>query len=370
LVFSSARKFIMPVLSLFLLPVTQAEPLEGKMNLYKGSELCTVAENTLAYLNQGADFDQTAIHGGRLNETEFRLNKVKETLAFICQTYREDVRAGRQSRLHDKSFIEQNFEFVDWQPDLTLAHQIAKQTQNKAKSGLLNRIPEDKILLTKYYTKLVDAKFEKTATYSQAIYQLPYDELHLSPEAAELQKDKLTRYQYTRQQVMQGVIENHNLAKPLLWLTPSGLHDVMLQGTAIVKTNNQTYFYNVHRNNGIAYDYALDKDQQKRYWYFKKVPGILGYGKEPEDKIQIIPQVTVAGNVAQLGLGKLIILSYPDVQGEMQNRLVILADQGGAFDNNNFQLDLLTGSYYGWSDYHAANKHLPDFVKAKILIKK
>ncbi|WAJ71213.1 acetate--CoA ligase [Catenovulum adriaticum] len=347
-----------------------AESLTGKMSVFKGSDLCNLAENTLTYLNRGAVFDSKAIHGGQLNQYQFDLAQVKSTLKFICQTYREDVRAGRQSRLHDPAFIANNFQQVHWQPDLKLAHNIAKQTKNQAKKNLLNRIPTDKILLTKYYTKLVHAQFDKTNEFNHALYQLPFDEQGLSQSQAMAQKDTLTRFKFTRQQVMQGALDVPALAKPILWLTESGLHDAMLQGTAVVKEDEKTHYFNVHRNNGINYDYAINKDQQARYWYFKKVPGILGYGIEPEDKIQVIPQVTVAGNVAQLGLGKLIMLSYKNASGELINRLVILADQGGAFDNNNFQLDLLTGSYYGWSDYHKANKHLPDFVKATILLKK
>ena len=34
------------------------------------------------------------------------------------------------------------------------------------------------------------------------------------------------------------------------------------------------------------------------------------------------------------------------------------------FDNNLFQLDLLVDSYYGWADYHQANKQLPDYASA------
>ena len=62
----------------------------------------------------------------------------------------------------------------------------------------------------------------------------------------------------------------------------------------------------------------------------------------------------------------LILLTENTPVGQFQ-RLVILADEGGAFENNLFQLDLLVSSYKGWSDYHQANKHLPDFVKAEFL---
>ena len=48
----------------------------------------------------------------------------------------------------------------------------------------------------------------------------------------------------------------------------------------------------------------------------------------------------------------------------------MLADQGGAFDSNLFQLDMLVDSYRGWRDYHKANKYLPDYAKAWLLLKK
>ena len=50
------------------------------------------------------------------------------------------------------------------------------------------------------------------------------------------------------------------------------------------------------------------------------------------------------------------------------SRLGILADQGGAFDGNLFQLDMLVDSYRGWSDFHQANKQLPDYAKAWIML--
>ncbi|WP_016955757.1 MltA domain-containing protein [Catenovulum agarivorans] len=355
----------------FSSPIIAAKTVElGQLSEFKGSELCEVSENTLAYLQRGQTYDEKAIHGGKVDGLAFALAEVKQTLKFICDTYRKDVRAKKQSSLHNNSFIQQNFQLHAWQPDLTKAKQVIETTTNQAKKNLLSRIPDDSILLTKYYTKLVDAKYQRQGDYQHALYDIPFDEQHLSLEQADRLGKQLTRYQYTRQQVMTGILEQKNLAKPLIYLTEQGLHDTLLQGTAVVETSAQTYaYYNVARNNGIAYDYALNKNQQARYWYFKQVPGVMGYGLEPESKIEILPQVTVAGNVADLGLGKLLLLQYQQ-NGQLISRLVILADEGGAFDDNLFQLDLLAGQYKGWKDYHAANKHLPDFVKAYVLIAK
>ena len=63
------------------------------------------------------------------------------------------------------------------------------------------------------------------------------------------------------------------------------------------------------------------------------------------------------------------MVSY-ERNNENISRVGILADQGGAFDGNLFQLDLLVNSYTGWTDYHQANKHLPDYAKAWMMLVK
>jgi hypothetical protein len=239
---------------------------------------------------------------------------------------------------------------------------------------MLNAIPNDKIFLTKYYTKLLTASSIPTDEFNQALYEVPFDEIDLPLAEANRLKSQLTRFQFTRQQVILGALlaENNKgkpLAKPLVWITEEALHDVLLQGTGVLDVDGKIRFFNVHRNNGIAYDYSIGKRDQARYWYFAEVEGILGYGDEIDEKISIKPQVTFAGNVKHLGLGKLFMVNY-QVDAKSLSRLGVLADQGGAFDNNLFQLDMLVDSYLGWSDYHQANKHLPDYVKAWLLLKK
>jgi len=345
----------------------ETRPLQGQMAEFKGSELCRVADNTLKYMHKEQQDELLPV--GSDMPTYVTLERVKQTLDFICKTYISDVRAGRQSSLHSMDFINRHFEFIRWSPNGKQIQQQIKRSTNPKQQNMLSRIPKDKILLTKYYTKLIKGSLSPSADYNQALYALPYDERGLNLQQAMLQQSSLTRYKYTRQQIMQGMLHQKKLAKPLVWVSEDSLHDIMMQGTAILKWNGKRHFLNVHRNNGIAYDYALAKDKQQRYWYFKNVPGIMGYGKDAERKIQILPHVTFAGDIQHIGLGKLLMLSYAQEQQDI-HRLGILADTGGAFADNQFQLDMLTDSYYGWQDYHAANKHLPDFVEARILLKK
>jgi len=362
----SLNFFIPAALALSFYP--EPQPEFGQLRDFKGSELCRVAENTQAYLESEKQ-DSFAVHSGKVINNNITLEKVRQTLAFICRTYREDVRAKRNSRLHDPAFLKQHFEFVRWLPDKQTAAEIAGKSSNASKSRMLNEIPEKEIFLTKYYTKLLDGSPVKTALYNQALYALPEDELGLTLAQAEQQKERLTRFRFTRQQIIEGVLQKGQLAKPLVWLTEEALHDVLLQGTGVLKVAGKIRYFNVHRNNGIAYDYSLGKREQARYWYFVETPEIMGYGHDQPSKIAIKPQVTFAGNIADFGLGKLIMVSYRDQEREI-SRLGILADQGGAFDNNLFQLDLLVDSYRGWSDYHKANKHLPDYARAWILLLK
>ena len=333
----------------------------GKTN---STALCSVAENTTDYLNRYSD-DKFAVHAGENIHPDVNLQRVKFTLKFLCRVAREDDVSGKD-RLNDKDFLTSHFDFYRWLPDLATAHSWADKSNNKVKQRLLRDIPENKLFITKYYTKLLNASAVQTAKYNQALYGLPFDEQGMSLEEADKQP-KLIRHHLTRQQIINGALKG--LAPPLLWLTEEALHDVLLQGTGVVDIDGTRRYFNVHRNNGIAYDYSLGKKVQARYWYFAEVPSILGYGQTLANKIPIKPYATFAGNVKSLGLGKLFYTQMQTKKG-VEGYLGVLADQGGAFDGNLFQLDFLVDSYFGWQDYYQANKHFPDYASTWLLLKK
>ena len=330
--------------------------------------LCTVAGNTNKYLKTFTK-DDFAVHAGTTFSHTITLAKVKASLDFICEIHDQDKKNNSESRLHDPQFLKENFEFFRWYPDKKTADALANNSKNAVKKRLLQNIPSDQLFLTKYYTKLLTGSPVKNSTYEHALYALPDDEKGLSVEQADNKKSQLTRYQFTRQQVISGVLDQQSLAKPLIWISEEALHDVLLQGTGVIDVNGQRRYFNVHRNNGVAYDYTVGKRQQKRYWYFAEVSNIMGYGHSLASKIAILPDVTFAGNVKELGLGKIFLVNYK-VANKTINQLGVLADQGGAFDNNLFQLDLLKGSYRGWNDYYAMNKQLPDYVNVWLLLVK
>ena len=327
---------------------------------FDAQALCGVAGSTRDYLRKGEVYDPHANHAGVFAGFGITTMQVEKTLDFICQTVNEDRQSGEQSRLEEKEYLTRHFDFYRWQPDMV---QVARFSKDKR---LLENLPADKILLTKYYVKEAQGSRSATADKPYALYALPYDEAELTLEQADRQKAKLTRYRFTKGDVLTGILEQQKLATPLVYLSRTDLEDALMQGTVrVVFADGEAKVFNVHRNNGHHYDRAINKEAQKRYWYFKQVDSVKGYGKDADFKISIAPRVTVAGDLALWGLGKLVLLN-----DDRNSRLAILADTGGAFEGNAYQLDYLAGYYSGWKDYYQAWKNKPDYYQAYFLILK
>lgn len=342
----------------------EAKPEIGEMVTSSNAELCEVAKGSVDYLNLGEDYDPGVITAGITAQFGGDLDRVKRTLNFICQVEQEDKLAGTESRLMDADFIAEHFDVIRWMPDKNQAQGFAKD------KPLLKNIPDDKILLTKYYIKLAKGTAKQTPETPYALYAIPNDEKDLSLEQADADPS-LTRHQLTKQDVITGILDKDKLAQPMVWLSRYDLEDSLMQGTVKVDISNKnspvitSQFFNVHRNNGIGYKRNLKKEQQGRYWYFKKTESVMGYGKDANYKIPVYPLVTVAGDLAHLGLGKLIMLTH---NGE--SRLTVLADTGGAFENNQYQLDYLGGYFKNWDDYINTYRTFPDYFEARILLLK
>jgi len=347
----------------------QAAPLFGPgPSLVSGdwpdhsAALCEVASETRRYLAKGPGYDPAAIHGGTLAAIQTPLERIEATLEYLCAVHQADQAAGRPARLADADFLQQAFEWQHWRPDSAKAASLAEG------KPLLQKLPADQILLTKYYVRLADGSPEQTPAHPHALHGLPFDEAELELEQADA-SGGLTRHRHGKQAVLQGILEEKGLAPALIWLSRADLEGALLQGTAVVEQDGQRRYFNVHRNNGIAYDRRIRPEQQARYWYFKEVPGVLGYGKDANYKIPVRPEVTVAGDIFQLGLGRLVLLQTTE-HGQPTYRLSVLADTGGAFHDNLYQLDWLSGYYRDWADYHAHNRHIGDYAHTWLLLKR
>ena len=140
-----------------------------------------------------------------------------------------------------------------------------------------------------------------------------------------------------------------------------------MQGTILVNfTDGTKEFLNVDRNNEMSYIRGLKATAQKRYWYFKEVDAIKGYGYKIDAKISIKPGVTFAGDVLNIGLGKIIIIE----DNQKQLKMGVIADTGGAFLPNLYQLDFLAGTFASEKDFEQYIQKLPEYTNAYILVKK
>ena len=330
---------------------------------FQEKDLLSVLENTRAYFsNFACQADPDSLREGILGTQGITLRKIVETLDFAIATLQADIAEGKPTRLKDANFVNTHFNVVRW------------SAFNPQKPG------QSRLRITKYAVFSHTGSRSKTATYNTPIYALNdpgSDANDLGSDAnnpAPTETADLFYKKYTKQQVLSGIYEpggrEYGKATPLAYLTRTGLEDALLQGTILIRfPDGSSAYFNVDRNNGIAYAKGVAQRAQKRYWYFKEVDAIKGYGYNAEAKISIRPGVTFAGDVLNLGLGKLIVLRYT-IGGQQRLKLGAIADTGGAFLPNLYQLDLLAGVFPSKQAFSRHIQQLPSYADAYILIKK
>jgi len=277
---------------------------------------------------------------GVLGELGVTVDDVLRTLDFVARVAEEDAGAEEQ-RLTNPDFLAEHFSVHHWAPDTEAA------ARRKVK------VTSEKIRLTKYLVYQVTGSAVPTATYDTALYARPDDEAALRS--------------YTRMDAYAGVFEPggaaHGLVKPLVYLTRDGVNQALMQGTVeVALPDGTTRLFNVHVNNGRAWKSSIkDPNLQPRYWTFREVQGVLGV-----EDVPLEAHVAVAGDVYNLGLGKLVALV--DDAGVL--RLAVLADTGGAFQPNLFQLDWFAGAYPSHDAFAVGTRHLPLRARAMVLLAK
>jgi hypothetical protein len=306
------------------------------------------AETARELLEQYAEGSALATTGA-LAELGVDLEDVLDTLRLVARVARED-QGSERPRLSDPAWLAAHFEALSWSPDL----------EGAAARGVA--LPADRIRLTSYVVYESPACERRTAACDTALYALPDDEADGSPPGL--------RLRYSRPEVYAGAYEpggpSAGRARPLIWLSRNDANEALMQGTVAARTpDGARRWFNVHENNGIAYD-PLQKDpnRQARFWYFREVEGVLGV-----EQIPLIPGPAVAGDVHDLGLGALFALSWPGPEGP-ELRLAVLADTGGAFEPNLFQLDWLAGVFPDRAAWQAWSAGVPDRVHAQVLVRK
>ncbi|MCU0568248.1 MAG: hypothetical protein MUF49_16820 [Oculatellaceae cyanobacterium Prado106] len=308
-------------------------------------DLLTVLQNTQAYFQAYSTENPDIQRTGILGTQGVTVANVLDTLSFMISTLQEDISNGRPIRLKDPVFVNANFRVIRW-------------------SAYNPEDPQETLVrLTKYAVFTHPGSRTRTATYNVPLYQLRED--------AEGDRFYLN---ITKQQVLSGIYESggslQGRVDPLVYLTRESFEDAIMQGTILIKyADGTSAYFNVDRNNGIVYVPGIDPYQQRRYWYFRPVDNIQGYGHQFEKKIAIKPGVTFAGDVLNIGLGRMVVLEH-STTGQRELKLGVIADTGGAFLPNLHQLDYLAGVFGDRNEFYNAIRSLPEYSKAYFLVRK
>ena len=319
------------------LPVTKVD--------FNAADLLVVLTSTRKYFQDRSTSDLDIQRTGILGIHGIKVSEIIKTLDFMMVTIREDIAAKRAIRLQDAKFINQNFKTIEW----TAFNPAIKD--------------EKRLRLTKYAVFTHPGSHIPTTKFNIGLYALKPD-----PTAEQL------RLKYTKQDVLTNIYEvkgkEFGNVEPLAYLDREGLESALMEGTVLIKfTDGTSGYFNVDRNNGIPFVKGLTPIDQKRYWYFKSVNAIKGYGNSIESKISLKPGVTFAGDVLNIGLGRIVVLEHSQ-SGKQHLQMGIIADTGGAFLPNLHQLDFLAGVFDSKDEFTAYTRKLPEYAKAYILVKR
>ena len=312
---------------------------------FNPADLLVVLTSTRKYFQDQLESDSDLQRTGILGMQGVKVSEVIKTLEFMIGTLREDITAKRAIRLQDPKFINKNFKAISW----TAFNPAIKD--------------EKRLRLTKYAVFTHPGSRTPTKQFNIGLYALKPD-----TDAEQL------RLKYTKQDVLTNIYEakgkEFGNVEPLAYLDREGLESALMEGTVLIKfTDGTSGYFNVDRNNGIPFVKGLTPVDQKRYWYFRSVDNIKGYGSSIESKISLKPGVTFAGDILNIGLGRIIVLEHSQA-GKQHLRMGIIADTGGAFLPNLHQLDFLAGVFDSKEDFNSYTRKLPEYAKAYILVKR
>lgn len=302
--------------------------------------IASVAETTATWIRSGEGCRAVA-GSGAPSVLGLSADRTLATLDTIARIARED-QGKPASRLSDPAFLEATFELWRWIPD-----------RNGAKSRG-HTLPADQLRITRYLVSQIEGRSTPEGAYQYALYADPGEE---------------ARLQYTRRQIIDGAWKDGG-AEPLVYLTERGVYEANMQGTVEVSVpGGKARTFNVHQHNGRAYKHGVrDPKAQDRYWYFREVDGAYGFGA-PDDcsggKVRLAPKAAVAGDVHNIGLGRIVMM-----EGKDGFHLAVLADTGGAFSPNLFQLDWFGGAHPTHKALYNATSMVPQTTRVGLLVVK
>lgn len=331
----NADKFFVPINSPFTNEFVATNPYH----------LMQAAQDTLNFLKTTKGRKTTKNDPQHFKDILCR-EKVESTLKFIISTIKKDMSSGK-FRILDPDFLNNNFHFIRWDADCY-----------GAKNNGLRLASDGNIRVTSYAIFSVRGNTKKTPAFPCALYQA---------------LDSKIAKQYTKQQVLAGILEkpeNKKRIKALAWLSRDDFEDALMQGTIIVRLpNNKECVFVANLCNEIAYDkMETDPRHQKRFWFFKESNNSKWTIEQLKKRLKSRQNVIFAGDICNIGIGKILAIKHHNpVTNKPELRLGVMADTGGAFVRNLYQVDLFAGIFNSRTELSGYLKQIPVRAQAYIL---
>ncbi len=314
--------------------------------------LAQISQEVSQFLSTVHKSAYVQVDEGKIFQGIISFDDVKATADFLAKTARENP-AWLKTHWYYNTF----FDFYRLYSD---------GTSCPAKIGKLPRgwkgAPEHHRITTYRVCKIPGSQ-KKTKKHIFPLYSRPVDEQGKTPSHIREHKKTLTRFAYTRQQIVDGALEPGK-AQVLAWVTPEGYNELVMQGSAVIDFEDGsplTTFQAVVHN---------EKNVGDKYWfiapYEKKKPS-----KKYPVKVDPVPGVSFAGNIPELGFGKLLVMVGKNpLTLEKEMRVGMLVDTGHAFQDNLCKFDLFTGYFENHEQSASHARQYPHTAEMYILIKK
>lgn len=277
------------------------------------------------------------------------LDDVEDTLNYMAHIIAENPQV-----LQDITFLEKHFDFYRWY--------VASDKPQELHGHF--GYP-DYIRTTHYLIPHCKGYSYKHGEYNVPLYAVPYDEKKLTPSEINDKRNELIRFRYGRSEIMQGVLHTSLQTKILGWITLADYKELVMQGSMYIEfENGKTEICSIIKHNHKLAD--------ESYWYsvFKDVtrdPKKTKYPIKPDP----VPGITLAGNIKDIGFGKLFfIVSHTHNGGNKEGRFGLLTDTGRAFEGNFRQVDMFTGYFQHRKEFQEHIACLPHSAQMYIMIKK
>lgn len=315
--------------------------------------LCRIAHDASDFLKKVHLSNYVTADEGLFKGYGITLNDVIKTLDFVV-----DTATKKPDLLQSHWFLKKHFDFYRWYGD-EIGFQKVKCTL-----PIGDQTPPEALRITKYRITKIHGSSKKTRQYTVPLYQKPSDEENVLYADIAKNRSQYLRFRYTKDEILKGALEHNQKTKLLAWLTPEGYADFKMQGSVVVALpNKNTLLINVAGTNG--------KEEGQIYWFAVEVKTTSQQKSRLPVKVRPLSGVSFAGNIKDLGFGKLIALEGKTSQGRVpEMRLGVLVDTGNAFKKNLFQLDLFSGYFETEAEFAEYNGKFPDAAHAYILIKK